>query len=317
MQLQFTGWGTTALIVLLSLTSLGFPSEAFPAPVVRKVGKPYSQERFQPPKSIAKVQLQTWGDRPAATLSVREVPVFTFLDSRAAAVIPVSGSAKTYATKSPDTNKVATSPLSALSRATTAAAEINQLYQRGATGESITPTWDAQQGVYGIKVGDRPLLTLDRNTQFAGQVQTAEEEILQGINRLRQILGDAEPLKPEAIARLRPGAMPEPSASIGMGAIRQFFTEGLASWYGPGFQGRRTANGEIFDPNAMTAAHKSLPFGTWVRVTNLDNGRSALVRINDRGPFIRGREIDLSAGAAQSLGTIQSGVAPVRLEIVR
>lgn len=89
-----------------------------------------------------------------------------------------------------------------------------------------------------------------------------------------------------------------------------------ASWYGPGFNGRRTANGERYDMHAMTAAHKTLPFGTKVRVTNVANGRSAIVRINDRGPFVRGREIDLSRGAAVAVGMLGAGVARVRLEIL-
>ena len=91
---------------------------------------------------------------------------------------------------------------------------------------------------------------------------------------------------------------------------------GKASWYGPGFHGRLTANGERYNQYAMTAAHRNLRFGTRVRVTNLNNGRSVVVRINDRGPFIRGRVIDLSAAAAQSLNMIHSGVAPVRITIL-
>lgn len=91
---------------------------------------------------------------------------------------------------------------------------------------------------------------------------------------------------------------------------------GKASWYGPKFHGRRTASGEVFNSNAMTAAHRSLPFGTRVRVINVKNGRSVVVRINDRGPFIRGRIIDVSAGAARSLGMINRGVANVRIEVL-
>ena len=91
---------------------------------------------------------------------------------------------------------------------------------------------------------------------------------------------------------------------------------GRASWYGPGFHGRRTANGEIYNSNALTAAHRTLAFGTRVRVTNINNGRSVIVRINDRGPFIKGRIIDVSAGAARRLNMISSGIAPVRLEIL-
>ncbi len=86
---------------------------------------------------------------------------------------------------------------------------------------------------------------------------------------------------------------------------------GRASWYGPGFHGRRTASGERFNTNALTAAHRSLPFGTRVRVVNRRTGRSVVVRINDRGPFAHGRVIDLSRAAAQSIGL--SGVAPVIL----
>jgi len=90
----------------------------------------------------------------------------------------------------------------------------------------------------------------------------------------------------------------------------------VASYYGKRFHGRLTANGERFNMNAMTAAHKTLPFGTRVRVTNPANGRSVIVRINDRGPFIRGRAIDLSRAAARKIGMIQRGHARVALEIV-
>lgn len=91
---------------------------------------------------------------------------------------------------------------------------------------------------------------------------------------------------------------------------------GVASYYGRKFHGRRTANGERFDMNAMTAAHKTLPFGTQVRVTNPRNGRSVTVRINDRGPFIRGRTIDLSRAAAERLGMISTGHAQVELDVL-
>ena len=92
---------------------------------------------------------------------------------------------------------------------------------------------------------------------------------------------------------------------------------GKASWYGPGFHGRLTANGERYNQNAMTAAHRHLRFGTRVRVKNLNNGRSVIVRINDRGPFIKGRVIDLSAAAARSLNMINSGVATVEITVLR
>jgi rare lipoprotein A len=92
---------------------------------------------------------------------------------------------------------------------------------------------------------------------------------------------------------------------------------GTASWYGPDFHGKSTSNKEIYDMYDMTAAHRTLPFGTYVMVTNLNNGRTATVRINDRGPFVGDRIIDLSYAAARVLGMIGPGTIPVRLEILR
>lgn len=92
---------------------------------------------------------------------------------------------------------------------------------------------------------------------------------------------------------------------------------GQASWYGPGFFGNRTASGEVFRPGTYTAAHRSLAFGTRVRVHNLSNGRSVVVRINDRGPFHGSRVIDVAHGAARDLGLTASGTAQVRLEVLQ
>ena len=89
---------------------------------------------------------------------------------------------------------------------------------------------------------------------------------------------------------------------------------GVATWYGPGFHGRRTASGERFNRNAMTLAHRHMPFGTRVRVTNLKNGKSVVGRVNDRGPFVRGRHFDLSQGMARKLGI--GGVGKVRVEVI-
>ncbi len=91
---------------------------------------------------------------------------------------------------------------------------------------------------------------------------------------------------------------------------------GTASWYGPGFHGNRTSSGEIYDQYDLTAAHQTLPLGTRVVVTNLQNGKAVEVRINDRGPFVKGRAIDLSYAAARSLGMIGPGTVPVRIEVL-
>ena len=93
-------------------------------------------------------------------------------------------------------------------------------------------------------------------------------------------------------------------------------SEGVASYYAAKFQGRPTANGERFDNGKLTAAHRTLPFGTRVRVTNLDNGRSVTVLVNDRGPFVKGRIIDLSFAAARRIDMVRAGVARVRVEPV-
>lgn len=91
---------------------------------------------------------------------------------------------------------------------------------------------------------------------------------------------------------------------------------GLASWYGPGFHGQKTASGERFDQSALTAAHRKLPLGTRVMVTNLENGNKVAVEINDRGPHVRGRIIDLSKAAAGKLGFLKAGTARVRIEVI-
>jgi rare lipoprotein A len=97
------------------------------------------------------------------------------------------------------------------------------------------------------------------------------------------------------------------------------FQTGVASWYGEGdgFNGKRTANGEVYDMDKLTAAHKTLPFHTLVEVKNTENGNTVLVRINDRGPFLKGRIIDLSRNAAEQLGMKETGTAPVQLRIVK
>ena len=92
---------------------------------------------------------------------------------------------------------------------------------------------------------------------------------------------------------------------------------GNASWYGPNFDGKKTANGERFNAESLTAAHPSLPFGSWVRVVNTRNGRFEVVRINDRGPYQEGREIDVSYRVARKIGLINSGVSQVRLELMQ
>lgn len=96
-----------------------------------------------------------------------------------------------------------------------------------------------------------------------------------------------------------------------------FVQVGIASWYGPKFHGRKTASGEVFNMHDYTAAHRTLPFGTVVRVTYLKTGKSVVVRINDRGPWKRGRIIDLSYAAARAIGLLVDGTGKVKLEVIQ
>lgn len=102
--------------------------------------------------------------------------------------------------------------------------------------------------------------------------------------------------------------------SVASSTINKFKQSGIASWYGRQFHGKKTASGERFDMNALTAAHRSLPFGCYVKVTNKDNGKSVIVKINDRGPFHGNRVLDLSYGAAKAIGITQKGMGNVSIE---
>lgn len=106
-------------------------------------------------------------------------------------------------------------------------------------------------------------------------------------------------------------------AAVLYSLVGPYYEVGIASWYGPGFHGNVTANGETYDMYGISAAHKTLPFGTIVRVVDLETKRSVVVRINDRGPFVEGRIIDLSKGAAERLGIVEKGITEVGLRIVR
>ena len=104
--------------------------------------------------------------------------------------------------------------------------------------------------------------------------------------------------------------------TVASNAVRKFSQTGMASWYGRQFHGRKTASGETFDMNALTAAHRSLPLNCYIRVTNKSNGKSVIVKVNDRGPFHGNRVLDLSYGAAKQLGITNAGVGKVSIERV-
>jgi len=154
-----------------------------------------------------------------------------------------------------------------------------------------------------IQLGDATLLTVDAATaKAAGMPANTLANIW--CKQLRSALGEPEAL-PAQWAK-----------QVNKQWVKPLVAQGMASWYGPGFHGRHAADGSVYNQNAMTAAHKSLPFGTKVKVTNLNNGRSCIVRITDRGPFIAGRVLDVSKAAASALGMLSSGVASINFQVL-
>jgi rare lipoprotein A len=121
---------------------------------------------------------------------------------------------------------------------------------------------------------------------------------------------------PSAVARAKQATDTADRPAGEQPGASAYIEEGNASWYGAQFNGRRASNGEIYDMNKMTAAHRTMAFGTMVKVTNLSNGKSAVVRITDRGPFVDNRIIDLSMAAAKAIESIGPGVVPVRIEVI-
>ncbi|MNS19552.1 RlpA-like protein precursor [compost metagenome] len=183
------------------------------------------------------------------------------------------------------------------SRANAIAASLNKAYASGnLRADKITPGRRDRQ--YAIMAGRQPLIVVD-DKLAASQGARPATLVLKWMDNLRTAMGGV----PFATTASRHGSLISGSAV------------GHASWYGPGFHGRRTANGERFDQWAMTAAHKTLPLGSLLLVTNLKNKRTILVRVNDRGPYIPGRMLDLSAGAAQAIGV--SGVGTVRIDVLK
>lgn len=190
--------------------------------------------------------------------------------------------------------------LSPMERANSVAERLASLLAAGTTPEEVN--FAQVNGVWAVLAGDQVIVTVDESAARARDSEPKDLAFTWASN-IRLALG---------------------GRSLGVldywfpgGRAEVVGTEfGLASWYGPGFKGRRTANGEVFEAWGRTAAHRTLPFGTLVLVTNLDNGRSVVVKINDRGPWVEGRIIDLSQGAAEELDMVDCGLGPVRLDVI-
>jgi rare lipoprotein A len=305
------------------------------ADALGKIGEqPAPGQRQTKTDIVAKVHTHEIAGVQAATIYVRNIPVLTFTMPQSAtsdgtklgtsqseavtrkskAVSSESMDSTEGSAKSSETS-MAQDPTA---RASAIAAKLNQLYQNGVDAKQISVAWKSEKNSSGakteryvIKADQSDVVTIDAQTYSPDTSKNLERDALQVTNRLRRLLGDASPVsqvdgKPKDVIA---------TTSFSSGSVLSS-AQGWASWYGPGFDGNYTASGEVFNQNALTAAHPSLPMGTQVRVTNLDTGRTVMVRINDRGPYHGGRILDLSAGAARVIGVMDSGVAPIRLEVM-
>ncbi|MEH2382451.1 MAG: septal ring lytic transglycosylase RlpA family protein [Nostoc sp.] len=331
-------------------------SQKSPAPDVVKVGEYQSTAGKQILDAvITEIHSHNIGGRKAATLFIKNIPVLTFLSSvsnaspetKKVGTIGNSGGIQSYALIASNSLKaVSTGNVTDVSNqissvdndpvqiASVIAAKINQLNRENVDATKITVSWKAgekstanqaqnksaplqQNGDrYIIKINGEELVEINEGTRLAGTTNNLAQDALQATNRLRRLLGNASPLKEIANLPNLPVSIPKLPQQVSIGGVRISFG-GIASYYGYDGSSNSTASGQRFNPEGMTAAHRSLPFGTQVRVTNTRNGRSVVVRINDRGPYVRGRVIDLSAGAARILGMMGSGVAPVHIEVLK
>jgi rare lipoprotein A len=314
-----------------------------------KVGETRSQSLIRTKdEAIARIHTHKLNGKNAATVYVRGIPVVTYIEAKESpksvqentvldssktksepkgetkknsesvklpsntTTLEPTNSADSPAKSANDSSENLLTSSNPIERATAAAALINQLNRDGLDANKIIPAW--KNGNYVIKLGDRAMLKFDQQAVFSESLQNQTQDVLESANLLRRLLGGASP-----VLEVANSPKPKYTASSSSPALNSRIVgvmSGMASWYGPGFDGNYSASGEIFNASELTAAHPSLPFGAMVRVVNMDNNQSVVVRINDRGPYVHGRVIDISTAAANVIGLISSGVAPVRLEVL-
>jgi rare lipoprotein A len=285
---------------------------------VLKVGETRSQSMVRSQDVMTRIHPHTLNGRNAATVYVRNIPVLTFLAEGKSSdrLKPKSGNLRSVVKLPSSTENSLVNPLTSndpVERATAVAALINQFNRDGLDAKEIVPAFES--GSYVIKLGKQTKLKFDSGLVYSDTAKNQEGDVLQAANLLRRLVGNAASVSAIANAPAPSSSPARVAARVASSPASQF-ASGFASWYGPGFHGAMSASGERFNANALTAAHRSLPFGTQVKVTNMDNGRSVVVRINDRGPFVHNRILDISEGAARVIGLINSGVAPIRFEVM-
>lgn len=288
---------------------------------------------------IARVQPHQLAGRMAATLLVRNIPVLTFRGDSG----EETNSTKVGANGSesgPKFNSEFRRLNAPIWRAQAVASALNQMYANNLDASTIRAVWEPGRDSttssksqdktitkskrdpkgtryaerYLIKVNNTVLVEIDSSTRLPDTIHNPAKDTLLATNRLRQLIGNAPPLSDISGQVV---ALPKDRFLdyISLGPV-QFRLSGLASWYNYQENGSETASGESFNDRDLTAAHLTLPFGTRVRVTNTLNGRTVVVRINDRGPYITGRMIDLSTAAASLLGMFETGVVPVNVDVL-
>jgi rare lipoprotein A len=306
-----------------------------------KVGETRSQSLARTKDDvIARIYTHKLNGKNAATVYVRGIPIVTYIESEESTKsVSESSAADSLKTKSEskgetkknsesiklpttsnnlepnvsDSSENLLTSSNPIERATAAAALINQLNRDGIDANKIIPAW--KNGNYVIKLGDRGMFKFDQQTVSSESLQNQTQDVLESANLLRRLLGGAAPVL-EVVNAPKKQFNASSSSSPALNSRIVGVMSGMASWYGPGFDGNYSASGEVFNASELTAAHLSLPFGTLVRVVNMDNNQSVVVRINDRGPYAHDRVIDISTAAANVIGLISSGVAPVRLEVL-
>jgi rare lipoprotein A len=186
---------------------------------------------------------------------------------------------------------------------------INSIIKNGENPENIVPDFKSGSGI--IRINDKVLFTVDSNIAKEYGMTPSELAFI-WVNNMRDSLGVARIVRDFQLLTSSLKKTPETFVE----KYGDFMQTGFASWYGGKFHGRATADGSIYDKNKFTAAHKNLPFGTVVQVTNMYNGKKCIVKITDRGPFVRGRIIDLSKVAANEIGMLSTGVSKVKVEVL-
>ena len=199
--------------------------------------------------------------------------------------------------------------LSPEKRAKIVTENFNSLIKNGENPENIIPDFKSGSGI--IRINDRVLFTVDSSIAKEYGMTPSELAFI-WVNNVRDSLGVARIVRD---FQLLTGSINKTPKTF-VQKYGDFMQTGFASWYGGKFHGRSTADGSVYDKNKFTAAHKSLPFGTVVQVTNIYNGKKCIVKITDRGPFVRGRIIDLSKVAASEIGMLSSGVSRVKVEVL-